>query len=224
MTRVISTPLMKLIVVLASVLFLAACSEPAPESKFKLGEHYLDYSEMYDDALKSQAGLESPDIIEFFSYGCHHCMEFAPKLQAWHGKNKDKKIAYVPVVWNETTELYARLYHLVNESGLSPEKIDHIHHELFGIVHGFGRTSTLEEQRVELIAYLETQGIEPIASVNGLTKSDLDSSIATSLMLTKRFEVSGTPTLIISEKYKVNNRSLNSKDEMLMIVNEVLGL
>jgi len=42
------------------------------------------------------------------------------------------------------------------------------------------------------------------------------------VMLTKRYEISGTPSLVVSKQYKILNSAFKTHDELLQVVNELL--
>lgn len=197
-------------------LLMAACSQE-PDYKFEENTHYIRYQNVLQDQLEQNPTLAEADLIEFFTYGCMHCQAFQPELNKWHKKNSDKRIAYVPVVWNEQTEMHAKVFYLIKNY----PNAEQIHHQLFDLVKGFSRTDSLDEQKVKFIDFLNQKGIQPIDVLNALDSTDLDSKTASSVMLAKRYEVSGTPTLIVNGEYRINNKVLTDKKQLLDIVDEL---
>jgi len=201
---------------LVLALLATACSEQ-PE-QFTEGTHFKQYLNILNDQVSLQPELASADVIEFFTYGCPHCQAFAPSLDKWHSQNKGVGIAYVPVVWDEITEMHAKLYYLIKDH-LSA---DAIHHELFDLINGFSRTDSLEDQKVQIIVFLASKGIQAKDVVTALNTSQYDMQTASSVMLTKRYEITGTPSLVVNKQYKILNSALKTHDEMLKVVNELL--
>ena len=75
------------------------------------------------------------EVIEFFSYGCPHCGEFEPVLDAWLKTiPADVQFRRVPVMFQPRWETYAKDYFtleaLGEEARLSPE--------VFVAIHGNG--------------------------------------------------------------------------------------
>jgi thiol:disulfide interchange protein DsbA len=72
------------------------------------------------------------EVIEFFSYGCPHCGELEPHLQAWL-KNKPADVTFrrIPVMFQPRWESLARVYYTLDALGeegkLSPEVFAAIH-------------------------------------------------------------------------------------------------
>ncbi|MEP7327656.1 MAG: thiol:disulfide interchange protein DsbA/DsbL [Betaproteobacteria bacterium] len=72
------------------------------------------------------------EVIEFFSYGCPHCGELEPNLQAWlKNKPADVQLRRVPVMFQPRWESLARVYYTLEamgeESKLSPDVFTAIH-------------------------------------------------------------------------------------------------
>lgn len=72
------------------------------------------------------------EVIEFFSYGCPHCNDLEPILDAWLGKlPPDVQFRRVPVMFQQRWEALARIYYTLEAMGeeqrLSPEIFKAIH-------------------------------------------------------------------------------------------------
>ncbi len=72
------------------------------------------------------------EVIEFFSYGCPHCGELEPNLQAWlKTKPADVQLRRIPVMFQPKWESLARAYYTLEAMGeetkLSPDIFNAIH-------------------------------------------------------------------------------------------------
>ena len=72
------------------------------------------------------------EVIEFFSYGCPHCNDLEPFLDAWVSKlPPDVQFRRVPVMFQQRWEALARIYYTLDAMGeeqrLSPEVFKAIH-------------------------------------------------------------------------------------------------
>lgn len=72
------------------------------------------------------------EVIEFFSYGCPHCNDLEPFLDAWIAKlPPDVQFRRVPVIFQTRWEALARIYYTLDAMGeearLSPEVFKAIH-------------------------------------------------------------------------------------------------
>ncbi len=202
------------LVIIASV-FLLACSD---QKEFEQGTHYTIFNNALDDVLENQPDLKQMQVIEFFTYGCSHCQAFAPVLTKWK-KHEKINVKYVPIVWNVITDLHARAYFLIE----SHENFNSLHRGLFKLVAGFSRTGSLDDQKIELITWLQKQDIQPIDTLSAFNSSGFENELALSVLLAKRFQVTGTPTLIVNNTYRINNKSMNSLNELLQVAEKLLG-
>src|SRR6266702_926885 len=109
--------------------FLAALSitAVAQSGAVEEGKEYL--------RLKNPQAVESGkkiEVIEFFSYGCPHCADLEPILDAWVAKlPPDVQFRRVPVMFQQRWEALARIYYTLDAMGdeprLSPEVFKAIH-------------------------------------------------------------------------------------------------
>jgi thiol:disulfide interchange protein DsbA len=203
----------KAIVFTLAGLFLLACSD----KQFEQGTHYTTFNNALDDVIVNHPELKQTQVSEFFTYGCSHCQAFAPVLSKW-GKSKEINIKYVPIVWNETTDLHARAYFLIE----SHQNFSSLHSGLFTLVAGFSRTDSLDDQKIELITWLQKQNIQPIDALNAFNSTGFENELALSVLLAKRFQVTGTPTLVINNTYRINNKSMSSQKDLLTVAEELL--
>jgi thiol:disulfide interchange protein DsbA len=72
------------------------------------------------------------EVIEFFSYGCPHCNDLEPYLDAWVAKlPPDVQFRRVPVMFQQRWEALAKIYYTLDAMGeearLSPEVFKAIH-------------------------------------------------------------------------------------------------
>jgi thiol:disulfide interchange protein DsbA len=57
------------------------------------------------------------EVIEFFSYGCPHCADLEPHLQAWLKRlPPDVQVRRVPVAFQPSWENLARVYYTLERS------------------------------------------------------------------------------------------------------------
>jgi thiol:disulfide interchange protein DsbA len=181
------------------------------------GKHFFQY----ENILAAEDGaLATADVVEFFSYGCHHCQEFAPELEQWLEKNPSKTASYVPVVWNQTTGLYARVYYAIEPLA----NFDEIHHDLFKLFATFGHEKSLGEQMDKIYALLQEKGVNVEEVKQRLESKALEDKLRRSIELSKHYEITGTPTLIIEGAKRVNNQVLNSKDEFFTYVEKLIEM
>lgn len=194
--------------------FMIACSEQNP---YMQNEHYTTFENTIDDVIKQQPDIAQTQVLEFFTYGCSHCQTFAPVLSSW-AKAKSITVGYIPVVWNDVTELYAKAFYLIK----GHSNFVQLHAGLFELIAGFSRTDSLEEQKIALIDWFQQQGIQPIETLEALNSSRFEQELARSVLLTQRFKITGTPTLVVNHAHRINNKAVKSQQQLLDIAESLV--
>lgn len=114
------------------------------------GTHYV--------RLAQPATVSAPtgkiEVVEFFWYGCPHCYELEPTLEAWV-KTLPADVAFrrVPVGFGATHEAHQKLFFGLEAMG----KLELMHKRIFSAIH-------LQRQRLEKeadqVAFLNANGVD----------------------------------------------------------------
>lgn len=167
-------------------LFAAA---PALAAQFEAGRHYTVIAEKPAD---------EPVVMEFFSYGCPHCYTFQPFMDQLKTSLGDKaEIQYVPVdfgggYWTATQELYLVLETLGRLDELNLKAFEYIHGERKMIANSASAQAFAERHGISADEYRKAAK----SFATHVKKKRYD-------QLTKRHQISGTPTIIVNGKYRV---------------------
>lgn len=207
-----------LVIFFAAMLSLGGCDS---DKKLDVeSDKYIVFTEA-KEALKSVASydeLGDPDVIEFFTYGCSHCQTFAPLMTQWEHINKDRAVAYIPVVWNDTAILHAKLFYYIKDM---PE-FEVLHQGLYDLVSTFSRTDSIDDQKVMFLAYLQEQGMNPIEIIKALDSNQFEKELEFSAEMVKVFDITGTPNVVVNSHYKVNNSALKKLEEILITAEQLM--
>jgi thiol:disulfide interchange protein DsbA len=200
--------------IIAVSLVMLACSDG---SQYQKDTHYTAFNDAINDVVVKNTSLNSVKIMEFFTYGCSHCQAFAPEFKKWSNLNS-LNVKYVPIVWSDVTDLHARAFFLIR----AHKEFDELHGGLFNLVAGFSRTDSIEDQKIELITWLQKQGIQPIDALNAFNSTVFEQELALSVLLAKRFQITGTPTLVVKNTYRINNKAMTRQSELLELAEVLL--
>jgi thiol:disulfide interchange protein DsbA len=139
------------------------------------------------------------EVVELFSYSCHHCADFQPELEAWKRKlPRDVRVSYVPAAY-DPGDNYARAYFAAEQLGV----LDKTHAQLFEAIHDARSVPMSNASVDELATFYRQQGVD-----DARFKAAMDSpAIAAKMRHAREFMLAsglqGTPTLIIDGKYRV---------------------
>ena len=174
-----------------SVLLLAPGMGSA--ASFEAGE---DYGEL--PTPQPTAGGDKVEVIEFFSYGCPHCSNLEPHLAEWAASPAadDVALVRVPVAWNQGMESLARVYYAAELAGASEEA----HAAVFELLH----EDKPAELTLPMIAdVLARHGVDKDAFMAGFQGAEVTQRVEKAKDMTKRYRISGVPTLIVDGRYTV---------------------
>ncbi len=135
------------------------------------------------------------EVIEFFSYGCPHCNDLEPILDAWIGKlPPDVQFRRVPVVFQQRWEALARIYYTLDAMGdearLSPE--------VFKAIHGSGLPLYQDKAFFDWAA---AHGLDRAKVAEVYSSFAVNSKFNRAKVLAQAYNIQSVPTMVIDGKY-----------------------
>ncbi len=135
------------------------------------------------------------EVLEFFWYGCPHCNNLQPSLQAWlKRKPADVELKHIPAVFQDSWVPLTRAYYTIEAMGL----VDKLHQEMF---------ATLHRQRAQLrdanaiFDWAAAKGVDRKKFADTYNSFGVNGRTQRSIELTRKFDIPGTPALVIDGKY-----------------------
>lgn len=157
------------------------------------------------------------EVKEFFSYGCSHCYEFEPDLNAWLKKKPDS-VAFLrqPVAFGRPQwATYARIYLAAEALGV----VDKVQPEVYKILHVEKKPLQDEGEIADLFV---KQGVSKADFNDAYQSFSVDMKVKQSDEVVKKYGVDGTPTLIVNGKYRVSPTKAKSFSRMIEITNALI--
>jgi protein dithiol oxidoreductase (disulfide-forming) len=137
------------------------------------------------------------EVIEVFSYACFACGSFEPLLQAWKArKPANVKFVRMPAVFNASWEPFARAYYAAEALGIAEKA----HVPFFDLNFKQNKMPRTDEQ---IAAFYGGFGVTAATFLKTANSFAVKSKVARSKQLVPRYEVDGTPTIIVAGKYRV---------------------
>ncbi|MSR09403.1 MAG: thiol:disulfide interchange protein DsbA/DsbL [Gammaproteobacteria bacterium] len=200
---------------LGKEIVLADNSSPAAKSdwQYEEGRHF--------SALTTAQGTSSSpgkiEVAEVFWYGCSHCYNLEPLISAWVKKlPADVSFVRIPVVWNPTNEIHARVYYTADALG----KLNQITPAMFRAIHVENRPVTEEKDIQQLF---EQEAGVSAADFNKTFRSfSVDSQLKRAKDLTVKYRVQGVPLLVIDGKYTTNGPEIRNQQDLLAVTEELI--
>jgi thiol:disulfide interchange protein DsbA len=149
------------------------------------------------------------EVVEVFSYGCIHCAHFASyaeKLRKSLPPGVEFKL--LPAPFSAEWLPFARAYIAAEQLGV----VDRTHLELF-------KAKFADQYPIntmdELADFYARQGVDRAAFMRIAMSDETTAKLKSDLALIQKWQVDGTPTLVIDGKYRV--AAVHSQDEMVAV-------
>ena len=151
------------------------------------------------------------EVLEFFWYGCIHCYNLEPQVEAWLKRlPKDVEFRRVPAVFNERWGLDATIFYAMEAMGL----LDKLHRPLFDAIHK-ERLRTDDEQA--LSEWLTRQGVDARKFMETMKSFGVRSKTRRAIQQTIAYKIDGTPAMAVHGRY-----TLSAQPNMMQVVDHLV--
>ena len=180
--------------------------------QYQEGQHF--------SALPAAQGTSSSpgkiEVAEVFWYGCSHCYHLEPLLTDWVKKlPADVAFVRIPVMWNPTNEIHARIYYTAEALG----KLDQITPAMFTAIQVDSRPMT-DEKDIQLL--FEQNGVSAADFNKTFRSFSVDSQLKRAKDLTVKYRVKGVPLLVIDGKYTTDGPAIRNQQDILAVTEELI--
>lgn len=144
------------------------------------------------------------EVVEVFAYGCRHCRDFQPLVDAWKKKlSRDVRFTYVPAAFN-LQDSYARAYFAADAMGA----LGKTHHATFRALHDTRALPAHGASVDEIATFYAGLGVDGARLKAAMTSPATDAKMNAARDFAVRTGIEGTPTLIINGTYRVQGHTL----------------
>ena len=135
------------------------------------------------------------EVIEFFSYGCPHCNDLEPYLQAWmKTAPADVSFVRVPVMFQDRWKALAKDYYTLDAMGegtrLSPD--------LFKAIHVANLPLYQDKAFLDWAA---SKGVDRAKATEIYGSFGVDSKLKRALVLAQEYNIQSVPTMVVDGKF-----------------------
>lgn len=155
------------------------------------------------------------EVLEFFSYGCPHCSDFNPLIQAWAAKlPTDVVFKKVPITFNRAAWAnISRLYYTLEATG----DLGKLDGAVFKAIHE-ERISLFDEK--VLTDWVAKKGVDPKKFAETFASFGIMSKMKRADQIAQAYRIQGVPAVAIDGKYLVSNKDFN---ETLAIADKLIA-
>lgn len=182
-------------VLITFLTLLLAATASAQQARYEAGKHYA----VIDPPVSTDAEAGEVEVVEVFSYLCPHCYRFHPFISKWV-ENAPDNVEYRAkhAMFNRLWEAYARAYITAKSMGIA----DQAHADMFEAIHEERKGFRNMEQIAE---FYSNYGVSKDDFLSTSRSFSVDAKVRKNDNRTRRYGITGTPTLIVAGKYRISS-------------------
>jgi thiol:disulfide interchange protein DsbA len=192
----------------------AATTGDPGQWRFKQGDAYT----LLATAQGTSSSPDKIEVAEVFWYGCPHCYDLDPLLRNWvKTLAPDVNFVRIPVMWNPTNQIHARLFYTAQ----ALNKLADMHDVIFREMHANKKMLTSEE---EIQALFERFGVSAADFQKTFRSFAVEGQLRRAKDLTERYQVRGVPMMVVNGKYTTGTGlpGVKTFEDMLAVVSELV--
>jgi len=138
------------------------------------------------------------EVLELFWYGCIHCYNLEPALEAWTKKlPADVQFRRMPAIFNQQMARDAAIYYAFEALGV----LDKLHRPFFDAIH---RDRLRTDNNEALDEWLKKNNVDPKKFGDTLKSFGVQSKTKRAAQLTVAYKIDGTPAMAVNGRYTVS--------------------
>ena len=158
------------------------------------------------------------EVVEFFWYGCPHCYNLEPYIEAWLKKlPPDVEFKRVPAIFNQRWAHDAAIFYTLESMGL----VEKLHRPLFDAIH---KDRLQTDNQAALSEWLQKHGVDPKKFMDTMKSFGVQSKTKRALQQTVAYKIDGTPAMAVQGRYTVSADQGRSQQGMLQAVDQVVAM
>ena len=178
---------------------------------FNAGTHYKMVQPQSTDSG------DKIEVLEFFWYGCPHCLHFEPFIQSWK-KTKPANVEFVrvPAIFRPEWEVQARAYYALSNMGA----IEDLHVKIFEAIQKHKkRLNTMNL----LADFVEKYGINKAEFIKEYNSFSVDGMVRKAKKKQKAYKIEGVPSVVVNGKYLSSGSMSGSYDNLIKIIDHLIA-
>lgn len=191
----------------------ALATLPSLPARAQAGKGYVE--------LSPRAPVDVPagqiEVIEFFSYGCPHCMHFEPIADAW-AKTLPKDVVYrrAHVGFNSQFAPLQKIFYTLEAMG----KVDGAMQEK--VFKAIQTDRKRLDQPDVLFPWVAEQGLDRAKFESTYNSFGVATQLRKAVQLQDAYKVEGTPALGIAGRYYTDAGMANGFEPMIKLANQLI--
>lgn len=165
--------------------------------------------------------VENPakvEVAEFFWYGCIHCYNLEPAIEAWVPKlPADTYFRRIPAMFNERWALDGTIFYTFEALGLLPK----LHRPFFDAIH---KDRLKTDNAAALNEWLAKNGVDQKKFEATMKSFAVQSKVKRAIQLTGGSRIDGTPALMVQGRYTISAEQGGTRDGLLAAAERLIPI
>lgn len=156
------------------------------------------------------------EVAEFFWYGCIHCYNLEPQLEAWlKTLPRDVEFRRIPAVFNQRWAHDAAIFYTLESMGL----LDKLHKPLFDAIH---KNHLRTDNQAAFSEWLQKNGVDAKKFTDTMGSFGVQSKTRRAAQQTVAYKIDGTPAMAVDGRYTVSADQGKTQQGMLQAVSSLV--
>lgn len=156
------------------------------------------------------------EVLEVFYYGCPHCFDLEPSLNAWVKQlPKDVTFRRLPAIFRDSWVPLTKAYYTLEALGLTEK----LHGDIFNAMHV--ENINLSDEKT-LFDWMAKHGVDSKTFADTYNSFSVQSKVMRAKQLTKAYGVTGVPSLIVDGKYLTSSSTAGSHAASLQVADQLI--
>lgn len=170
--------------------------------------------------LRSPVATQEPnkvEVVSLFWYGCPHCYQLEPTLDAWHKElPEDVNFIRVPAMFGGAWDLHGQLYYTLEALGATEQ----LHAVIFNAIQNNNQRLATP---AEISRFVVQQGIDKQSFEQAWGSFTVKSKLQKAKRLAISYQVSGVPALVVNGKYRFDIASSGGLQETVQVADYLIA-
>lgn len=157
------------------------------------------------------------EVLEFMWYGCPHCGELDPYIEAWKKKQApDVVFKRVPVAFRDDFIPHSKMMLALDALGLT----DQLTPAIFNEIQKNRNYLLKPEAQTEFLA---KQGVDKNKYLAAYNSFSVASGVKRTQQMTSDYKIDGVPTLVVQGKYETGPAMVNGLPETVQVLDYLVA-
>lgn len=200
---------------LVGVLALACATAAVQAQEMVRARQNVEYRLIAQQPVETRDRIE---VIDFFWYGCPHCNNLQPALEAWiQRKPADVALRRVPAILRDSWAPHARIYYTLEQLN----EVERLHQRVYHSYH----VERLHMSKPDVVVeWAVRNGIDRKRWLDAYYSPEVDAGVERAKKLAEAYTVEATPTLVVDGRYLTSGALAPSLNGMIPVLEDLVRL